>query len=177
MKWTVHGRRSIYTSPWVELWLDDVEIPGGERFEHHVVRMRPTVTALVFDDAAEHVLLLWRHRFITDTWGWEVPGGWIDVDEDPAEAIVREVEEETGWRPREARPLVSFQPMLGSADAENRLFISHGADHTGRPPDINETQRVEWISLASVPGRIERGEVAGAGSLVGLLHVLAFMRT
>jgi hypothetical protein len=84
------------------------------------------------------------------------------------------VEEETGWRPREARPLVSFQPMLGSADAENLLFISHGADHTGRPPDINETQRVEWISLASVPKRIERGEVAGAGSLVGLLHVLAF---
>jgi hypothetical protein len=34
MKWEVHGRRSIYTSPWVELWLEDVEIPGGERFDY-----------------------------------------------------------------------------------------------------------------------------------------------
>jgi hypothetical protein len=34
-----------------------------------VVRMRPAVTAVVFDEAAEHVLLLWRHRIITDTWG------------------------------------------------------------------------------------------------------------
>jgi hypothetical protein len=67
--------------------------------------------------------------------------------------------------------------MLGSADADNLLFISDGADHTGQPPDINETQKVEWISLASIPERIERGEVAGAGSLVGLLHVLAFRPT
>ena len=64
--------------------------------------------------------------------------------------------------------------MLGTADAENLLFVSHGAEHTGQPPDINETQKVEWISLAAVPELIERGEIAGAGSLVGLLHVLAF---
>jgi hypothetical protein len=82
-------------SPWIELWLEDVEIPGGERFEHHVVRMRPMVVAVVFDDTAERCLLLWRHRFITEVWGWEVPGGWIDGDEDPADAARREVEEET----------------------------------------------------------------------------------
>jgi hypothetical protein len=64
--------------------------------------------------------------------------------------------------------------MLGSADAENLLFVSHGADHTGQPPDANETQKVEWIALASIPELIARGEVAGAGSLVGLLHVIAF---
>jgi hypothetical protein len=69
---------------------------------------------------------------------------------------------------------VSFQPMLGSADAENLLFVSHGAEHTGQRPDINEAQKVKWIALASVPELIARGEIAGAGSLVGLLHVLAF---
>ena len=29
-------------------------------------------------------LLLWRHRFITDTWGWEIPIGGIE----PGEAVV-----------------------------------------------------------------------------------------
>jgi hypothetical protein len=57
MRRIVHGRRSISTSPWIELWLDDVEVTGGDRFEHHVVRMRPTVTAVVSDAAAEHVCL------------------------------------------------------------------------------------------------------------------------
>jgi len=31
MKWTVHGERMIYESPWVSLALTDIEIPGGER--------------------------------------------------------------------------------------------------------------------------------------------------
>ena len=39
MRWTVHGERSLYESEWLRLVLVDVEIPGGERFEHHVVRM------------------------------------------------------------------------------------------------------------------------------------------
>ena len=72
---------------------------------------------------------------------------------------------------------MSFQPMLGSADAGNLLFVSHGAEHTGRLPDINETQKVEWIALAAVPELIERGEVAGAASLVELLHVLTLTST
>jgi hypothetical protein len=36
--WIEHGERAIYDSPWVSLHLVDVEVPGGHRFEHHVVR-------------------------------------------------------------------------------------------------------------------------------------------
>jgi 8-oxo-dGTP pyrophosphatase MutT (NUDIX family) len=151
MKWTVHGRRSIYTSPWVELWLDDVEIPGGERFEHHVLRMRPTVTAVVFDDAAERVLLLWRHRFIPDVWGWEVPGGWIDDDEAPPEAIRREVEEETGWRPGPLTELGSWFNMPGISDVRCTLYRADGATLVGSPQDYSESTRVDWVLLRDIP--------------------------
>ncbi len=79
MKWTVHGRRSVYESDWVNVTLEDVELPGGRRLEHHVLRMpRESVTVVVFDQDAARVLLLWRHRFISDAWGWEVPAGWLD---------------------------------------------------------------------------------------------------
>ncbi len=63
---------------------------------------------------------------------------------------------------------------MGTTDAENLLFVSHGADHIGDPEDINEAQRIEWIPLNSIRGRINAGEIVGAASLVGLLHVLAF---
>jgi len=33
---------------------------------------------------------------------WTLPGGWADVNETPSEAVVREVEEETGYRVRTA---------------------------------------------------------------------------
>ena len=90
MKWTVHGERVIYDSPWVRLALTDVEIPGGPRFEHHVVRMPAEAAGTVVVDPARGVLLLWRHRFTTDTWGWEVPAGRVDEGETPIEAAARE---------------------------------------------------------------------------------------
>jgi 8-oxo-dGTP pyrophosphatase MutT (NUDIX family) len=33
--------------------------------------------------------MIWRHRFITDTWGWEVPAGWADDGEEPEDNIRR----------------------------------------------------------------------------------------
>ncbi|WP_370940437.1 hypothetical protein [Amycolatopsis sp. cg13] len=41
---------------------------------------------------------------------------------------MREVEEETGWRPRTSEPLASLQPNVGVADNENLLFLSRGAE-------------------------------------------------
>jgi 8-oxo-dGDP phosphatase len=98
----------------------------------------------------------------------ELPG------EEPAVTAAREVEEETGWRPRTVEPLVSLQPSVGTTDAENLLFVSYGADHIGQPTDINEAERIEWIRLDSIRTRITTGEIIGAASLVGLLHVLAY---
>jgi 8-oxo-dGTP pyrophosphatase MutT (NUDIX family) len=168
MKWTVHGRRPIYTSPWVEVWLDDVEVPGGRRFEHHVLRMRPTVTAVVLDDAAERVLLLWRHRFIPDVWGWEVPGGWIDDDEAPRDAIRREVEEETGWRPGPLTELGSWFNMPGISDARCTLYRADGATLVGSPQGDSESTRVDWVLLRDIPRLIADRQIPDGDTLIAL---------
>ena len=129
---------------------------------------------LYFYDDANRVLMMWRHRFILDRWVWELPGGYLDPNEDPAVCAVREVEEETGWRPRSMTLLTRFQPLVGSADFENLIFLGEGAEDTGRPADINEVARVEWITLDSIRNRIGRVEIIGAGTQIGLLHLLAF---
>lgn len=172
-RWTIHGERLIDDTRRLRLSVASVELPDGVRFEQYVMRMPKAAMMVVLDDQ-DRVLMMWRHRFIIDRWVWELPGGYVDPDEDPAVTAAREVEEETGWRPRDVRPLVSLQPIVGSADAENLLFVATGAEHIGEPPDINEAEKVTWIPLASVRERIERGEIVGAASQVGLLHVLAF---
>src|ERR1700687_6454512 len=98
MRWVVHGERTVYESAWVSLALADVEVPGGERFEHRVVRMPGEASAAVVRDQ-DRVLLIHRHRFITDTWGWEIPAGRVEAGEDPMGGRARETLEETGWPP------------------------------------------------------------------------------
>ena len=56
------GERTIYDNEWVRLTLVDIEPPGGRRFEHHVVHMRPVAIAALMNERDE-VLMLRRHRF------------------------------------------------------------------------------------------------------------------
>jgi hypothetical protein len=72
------------------------------------------------------------------------------------------------------RLLTRFQPLVGTADFENLIFLGEDAEDTGQPPDINETAHIEWITLDSIRDRITQGEIIGAGTQIGLLHVLAF---
>ena len=172
MRTKVFGERVVYDNPWVQLFLVDIEPPDGRRFEHHVVRLQTVVLALVLDDE-DRVLMLWRHRFVTDEWGWELPGGIVIIGEDAATTASREVEEETGWRPAELEPLIAFQPMIGMVDTPHVVFLAHGAEHVGDPTDQEEAGRVSWVPMNTILELVRKGEVLGSGSLVGLLYLLA----
>jgi ADP-ribose pyrophosphatase YjhB (NUDIX family) len=60
------------------------------------------VRGVVFRDGK---LLLVRER---SDGGWTVPGGWADVGESPAENVVREVYEESGFQTRAVKLLAVF---------------------------------------------------------------------
>lgn len=169
MRWHVHGERAIYSSEWVDLRMVDVEVPGGPRFEHHVVRYPQPAAGTVVADAERGVLLLWRHRFTTDSWGWEVPAGRVDPGESPVQAAAREVLEETGWAPGPLRPLTAYFPINGSTDAHFHLFAADGARHVGDPSDPSESEEVAWVPEGEVPGLVRSGEVRDGLSLTALL--------
>lgn len=149
----------------------DVELPGGQRFWHDVIRLHRAATMALVDET-DRVLLVWRHRFVQDRWGWELPGGLVDEGEEPAEAAVRELEEETGYQAGRVEHLITFQPRAGTVDGEHFAYLGRDPERIGDPTEVNEVARIEWVPLASVPGMIAAEEIWNAGSLVALLRLL-----
>jgi DNA-binding transcriptional regulator YhcF (GntR family)/8-oxo-dGTP pyrophosphatase MutT (NUDIX family) len=170
--WRVLGSEAVYESPWVTVALADVITPSGDRFRHHKLTMRAAAIVVVLNEAATHVLMSWRHRFVPDLWNWELPGGLVDAGEDPKETAAREVREEAGYVIESLTHLVSFEPMIGMVTTPHHIYSGVGTQQVSKPSELDEGT-FEWVALADVPELIRKGDIRNSGSLVGLLHVLA----
>lgn len=173
LSWTVHGERTVYDNPWIRLVLLDVESPNGDRFESHVARLGRVAIALIID-SDERALTLWRYRFATDEWGYELLGGIVEPDEDPAVTAAREAEEESGYRPLgQPERLITFQPFPGMVNARTDVFLWRDAEKVGEPTDLEEAARIQWVPVDDMVRLARSGELVGAGTIIPPLLYLA----
>lgn len=171
--WKTYGERLVYDNRWVRLGLVDVEAPNGERWEYHVVHLARIAVGLIIDDR-DRVLMLWRYRFPTDQWGYELLGGLVEEGEEPAQTAAREVAEETGWRPvGEPEHLIGFEPLPGQVTAPVDVYLWRKAEKVGEPTDTEEVGRVEWVPLSRIPELAQQQQILGSGALVPLLYYMA----
>ena len=154
--------------------LVDVEVPGRPRFHHHVVRVPRPAVGVVVHDEGRGLLLLWRHRFITDSWGWEIPAGGVDEGEELEAAAAREVLEETGWAAGALQSLVAYHPSNGLSDQVFHVFVARGAERVGDPTDTAEAERVDWVPVGEARRLVEAGAVRDGLSLTALAYAFAF---
>lgn len=85
---------------------------------------------------------------------WTLPGGWVDVNDAPSEAVAREIHEESGYRARAVK--------LAALLDKNRHPHPPGVHHIykllflceltgGSPATSNETDAVEFFALHALP--------------------------
>lgn len=108
------------------------------------------VRGAVFD-AAGRILMV---REVVDDHRWTLPGGWADVNQTPAESVVREVFEESGYRVRPVklaavwdRARQAHPPMAFSVV---RMFFMCALEG-GEPAISLETSEVGWFAEADIP--------------------------
>lgn len=104
---------------------------------------------------------------------WTLPGGGLDHGEDPRDAALREVEEETGYRVELRRLLTveSFRQLVhrpGGPVDHQTIAVVYTAEVVGgelRPEVGGSTDIAAWFPLADVPG-LTRGGLVDLGLAV-----------
>jgi 8-oxo-dGTP pyrophosphatase MutT (NUDIX family) len=175
-EWRTHSTlREVYSSWWMTLRIDDVEKPDGSHTAHEVV-LGPDSAGMVVLHPERGLLMIWRHRFMPDTWGWEVPGGAIEPDEDPESAARRECHEETGWRVRGiVRHLSTHHPSVGLVSQTFHIFLATDAEFDGDPLDRNEAIEVAWRPVSQVAADVRSGAISDGYSQLAATLALAVL--
>ncbi len=117
---------------------------GAERL------LLPSVTAILYDAAGAILLVRQREGDV-----WSTPGGAVDPDESPAEAVVREAREETGLTVRPVRVLgvfggPAFVVRYPNGDESQYVMTVFECAIVGgeAAPDHDETVELRWVGAA-----------------------------
>jgi 8-oxo-dGTP diphosphatase len=114
-------------------------------------RFGVTVGAVITDSSGRVLLL--KHRFRPGT-GWGVPGGFLESDEHPDEALRRELREEVGLEVENVR-LFAAHTFKKSKQVE----IIFSCQAVGDPEALSfEIQKAAWFFPHELPPELPEGQ-------------------
>lgn len=127
-----------------EVVYDTIE-QDGHHYPYSYVNMKRGVGILGFVE--DSIILLYQYRYIWNKWLWEIPGGMVDDNEDPAHAAIRELEEETGFHVKSMQSLGLCYPSIGSTTELQYLYAAE-CDYQNKQ-NLDSLEKIK-ISLVKV---------------------------
>jgi 8-oxo-dGTP pyrophosphatase MutT (NUDIX family) len=140
----------------------------GEVHTFHVAVSPGGVAVLAVTDDGRLVMVE-QFRHGTRELSLELPSGVVDDGEEPEEAAVRELREETGFEGAEPRVLGSFELNPSWQKTTVHAVLVRGAAREGeKEEDEGEDIRVRLLPPAEVRRRVLAGEIDTAATLCAL---------
>jgi ADP-ribose pyrophosphatase YjhB (NUDIX family) len=143
----------------------------GSSKQYYIIEFpRPAVGVLV--TRGTDVLLIRQYRPIVDEYVWAIPSGAVGLEETPAEAAARELEEESGYRARSLVPWMNCYASYGCSDQRFEIFWTSDAAETERGFDPAEVIEIRWFNRTELRELVHGNGVVDNLSLSPLLLFL-----
>lgn len=169
------GDRTVHEGHVWHVTVADFEAPDGTTFRRDIVRSPGSVgvVPLVFDaEGQPSVLLVAQYRPPYERVLIEIPAGMRDVPGEPAvDCGRRELVEEAGLEAGEMVLLSEMLPSPGLTDSVCSIFLATDCTPVARQlhgPE-EEASEILHVPLADALTMVERGEIADAKTVIGLL--------
>ncbi len=167
---TLVGEHRRWQGRTVSLAVAEIRAPDGSMYEREIIRHPGAAVVVPLDGRS--VIMIRQYRAAANREMLEIPAGKLDaVDEPPAVAAQRELEEEIGKRAANLDLLAVFYNSPGFCDEVTHCYLATDLVDAGRSPHSIEEQHmaIESVDLDDVPGLVAAGRLMDAKSIIGLM--------
>lgn len=135
-------KKKVYDGKNISVNIYDVSLKN-KKFKREIIEQNSASAVLAFE--GKNVLLVKQHRF-PQGYVLEIPAGTLKKNEKPRACAIRELIEETGYKPKKLKHLINYYPNVGY----NTQFI-----HCYVASDIKKISKIileddEFISLVKI---------------------------
>jgi ADP-ribose pyrophosphatase len=167
-KWLVNSHIKKYEYPKFTLWEDKVVPPGGKERIYAYLEYRPSVMIIAANERSEYYLVR-QYRYPVEEETWEFPAGSIDGEEDPKEAVKRELQEEIHFTSENLTRLGQFLSNASLTTEKCTVYLAKDLTPAAQERDPTEAgMAVKAFRLEEIEGMVRRGEVREGSSLAAL---------
>jgi ADP-ribose pyrophosphatase len=158
----------IFKGRVIEVFDDEVALPNGKTAGREYINHNGGVSVVAVNENNE-VYLVRQFRYPYREEVVEIPAGKLEKGEDPLEAAVRELSEETGLKSGKIESLGVFYPSPGYTNEKIYMYLATELETGKQNLDEDEFLTAEKMPMSELCGLIMSGEIKDGKTIAAVL--------
>ncbi|MBB2145562.1 NUDIX domain-containing protein [Pedobacter sp. LMG 31464] len=173
LKWQKIASKYLVRERWATLRVDTCKLQNGSIKDDYYVLEYPNWVNAIALTKENKIILVRQYRFAADIISLEIPGGVIDDGEEPETAIVRELQEETGYSFESCELIATLYPNPATSTNKTFTYLLKGGVKTHEQHlDEHEILNVEEYTIEEVKQLLKENKIDQALHVAGLYYGL-----
>ncbi|MFB0919110.1 MAG: NUDIX hydrolase [Clostridiaceae bacterium] len=166
----INGAKTVYKGIFLNVERLSVTLPNGEKGERDVIR-HPGAVAILAVNKNGDILIEKQYRAALNKVILEIPAGKLDPGEDPMNAAIRELKEETGYSAGSIKKLGDIALAAGYSDEIISIYLAQDLVAGSNNLDIDEFLEIDFYPKKKILEQIKNGEIIDSKTICAMTYL------
>lgn len=161
-------KKDIYNGKIIDLVIHKIQTEDGRISQREVVK-HPGAVCVVAVNEEKKIVFVKQFRKAIEDYLIEIPAGKLEKNEDPKDAVIRELNEETGYEVKKIDFVTKFFTSPGFADEIIHLYFAEISNKGNTNFDEGENIEIIEMSLDEALKGVSEGLISDSKTITGIL--------
>ena len=171
LKEKLYKKVCLYKGKSVNFFADKILLPNKKVAIREYIDHPGAVTVLPILDE-QRIVLVKQYRYPVGKITYELPAGKLDKHktESLKSCVLRELEEETGYKSKTVHRMLSFWPTPAFGNEIIHIFVATNLFLGKKNPDEDEFLHTKIITFNKALQWVKKGKIKDSKSVIGILY-------